>query len=93
MTDTKLLVGSLSNDLFRVASLWQRGSETAAVRFLTEANNWAGPLAESSEKPYITKIARLVLNLKPEDLSLKLAEDILMYSVLLQNYALHMKSK
>ena len=93
MTDTKLLVGSLSNDLFRVASLWQRGSEAAAVRFLTEANNWAEPLAECQEKPYINKIARLVLNLKPQDLNLKLAEDILMYSVLLQNYALHMKSK
>lgn len=32
--ETKLLVGSLSNDLFRVATLAQRGSLEAAERYL-----------------------------------------------------------
>lgn len=34
MNDTKLLIGSLSNDLFRVASLRQRDSLVAAEKFL-----------------------------------------------------------
>ena len=55
MTTNKLLVGSLSNDLLRVAILQQRGSTVAAARFLAEAKNWAQPLSESTEKFYIKK--------------------------------------
>ncbi|KXK11111.1 MAG: hypothetical protein UZ22_OP11002000495 [Microgenomates bacterium OLB23] len=32
LDDTKMLIGSLSNDLFRVASLSQRGSNQAAQK-------------------------------------------------------------
>jgi len=36
--DAQLLIGSLSYDLFRFASLTQRESTQAASRFLLEAN-------------------------------------------------------
>jgi hypothetical protein len=90
MTDTKLLVGSLSNDLFRVASLWQSGSKVAAARFLLEAKTWAKPLTTSNEKPYIKKIADSVMNHSAEGLNLAVAEELIMFSVLLQNHALQM---
>lgn len=50
MTDAVLLAGSPSNDLFRVVSLQQRGSEKAAQRFLAESKRWAEPLAKHAEK-------------------------------------------
>lgn len=87
--DARLLVGSLSNDLFRVATLTQRGSLSAATRFLTEAQRWAEPLIEQPVDGYIVEIARDVTKRKEDELSLELAERYLMYGVLLQNYALH----
>ena len=89
MTNTKLLSGSLSNDLFRVASLKQRGADQAAPRFLQEAKRWAGPLAEQSDREYIRKIARKVLAADITNISLADAEQYLMFGILLQNHALH----
>lgn len=89
MTDTQLLVGSLSNDLFRVASLTQRGSIKAAARFVLEAKRWAVPLQNSQAKGYIIRIAEDVNRLQPDELTIELAEKCLMYGILLQNYALH----
>ena len=89
MTKTKLLVGSLSNDLFRVASLTQRGSLKAAARFLQEAKRWSTQLTDEDVKPYIRKIAADVSNQSEENLDLAQAEKNLMYGVLLQNYSLH----
>jgi len=89
MTDTTLLIGSLSNDLFRVVSLQQRGSETAAKRFLQEAKRWAEPLIHQADKEYIRNIAKDVHQGNSEDLSLATIEKYLMFGVLLQNYALH----
>jgi hypothetical protein len=91
MTETKLLVGSLSNDLFRVASLTQRGSTNAALRFTQEAKRWAQPLQDSKVPPYIAKIAEEVSIASESEISLEQAEKYLMYGVLLQNYALHME--
>lgn len=89
MTDTQLLVGSLSNDLFRIASLTQRGSTKAAARFVLEAKRWAGPLRNAQVKGYIRRIAEDVHRLKPDSLTIEHAEKCLMYGILLQNYALH----
>ncbi len=91
MTQTKLLVGSLSNDLFRVAVLTQRGSYPSATRFLHEAKRWSRQLITTDVKPYIIKIATEITNESKERLSLETAEKYLMYGVLLQNYALCMK--
>lgn len=87
--DTLLLVGSLSNDLFRVASAAHRGSDKVAVRFLTEAKRWSEPLMRSGVKPYILDIANDISSRESADISLESAERYLMYGVLLQNYALH----
>ncbi|MBI5358230.1 hypothetical protein HZB69_01200 [Candidatus Amesbacteria bacterium] len=89
MTRTKLLVGSLSNDLFRVATLRQRGANKAASRFLVEAKRWAEPLLTQLDKVYLKSIANKVLNSDPVNITLVDAEYYLMYGVLLQNHALH----
>ncbi len=91
MTSTKLLTGSLSNDLFRVAVSKQRGADKAAPRFLQEAKRWAGPLAKQSDQEYIIKIARKVIAADVTDISLAEAEQYLMFGILLQNHALHSK--
>lgn len=91
MNTTKLLVGSLSNDLFRIASLRQRGANAAAARFLTEAKKWASLLTRKKTSPYIKKIATKVLKTKETKISLTQAEHFLMYAVLLENYSLHTK--
>ena len=90
MTDLQLLAGSLSNDLFRVASLRQRGSMKAALRFLKEAKRWSSPLQQQKTAEYIVKIAKDVSDKTPNDISLGEAEKYLMCGVLLQNYALHL---
>lgn len=89
MTNTQLLVGSLSNDMFRVATLAQRGSTKSAIRFLQEAKRWSVPLETEEVAGYIQKIARDVSSRADDDISLESAERYLMYGVQLQNYALH----
>ena len=89
MSDTQLLIGSLSNDLFRIAALVQRGSDEAAVEFLLQAKRWAKPLQSAVTAKYITDIAKDVNTEKIEPITLARAERYLMYGVLLQNYALH----
>lgn len=89
MNDMRLLIGSLSNDLFRIATLQQRGSEKAAQRFLQEAKKWAQPLSIQAKKKYIRTIATEIVHAEPGRLSLEKAELYLMYGILLQNYALH----
>mgnify|MGYP001591085495 FL=1 len=89
MTNTKLLIGSLSNDLYRVATLSHRGSR-AASRFFEESKRWTEELRDHKLKPYIRKILNDLesTKYKSETLS-ENAETFLMYSILLQNYALH----
>ena len=90
MTDnSRVLVGSLSNDLLRVATLVQRGSTIAAERFFVEAKRWAAQLQNSDEATYIKNIASEIYGETEQQISLETAEKYLMYSVLLQNYALH----
>lgn len=93
MTDTQLLIGSLSNDLFRVATLTQRGSIQAALRFLKEAKRWSILLQEKDVAGYIVKIAKDVSAQKDDHISIEVAEQHLMQGVLLQNYALHLGEK
>jgi hypothetical protein len=91
MTETQLLAGSLSNDLFRIASLAQRGSTQAASRFLREAKRWSVPLQFGAASAYIKDIAEDISNREVSDISMASAEKYLMYGVLLQNYTLHNK--
>jgi hypothetical protein len=91
MSEVRMLAGSLSNDLFRVASLAQRGSTLAASRFLKEAQRWSRDLQNFSDAVYIKKIARDISSRKETEIDEASAERYLMYGVLLQNYALHSK--
>ena len=89
MNDAQLLIGSLSNDLFRVSILTQRGSIEATTRFLQEAKRWVGPLQLIPIADYIKDIARDIEVTKVGPVSQVQAERFLMYDVLLQNNALH----
>ena len=92
MLNTKLLIGSLSNDLYRVACLTQRGSIKAAGKFWIQAGRWVKDLEQAQVKPYIKKIILDVKSrLGSESLTVETAERYLMYSILLQNYALRYK--
>jgi|SRR3989338_2528 len=87
--ETKALIGSLSNDLFRVATLSQRGSTQAAQRFLAETKRWTKPLQKHPTPQYISDIIQDISKREVTDTSLESAEKYLMYGILLQNYALH----
>lgn len=91
MTDQKLLIGSLSNDLMRVATLTQRGSLKAAAKFLDQAKKWCLELSLNPDKPYIKKIINEVVLLKSDHLDEAQAERFLTYSILLQNHSLNLK--
>ena len=89
MTKAQLLVGSLSNDLFRVANLTHRGSTRGAIRFLNEAQRWSRSLENENVDGYIKEIARNISSQTKAKVTLKNAENYLMYAVLLHNYLLH----
>lgn len=89
MNDIRLLVGSLSNDLYRVASLGQRGATAGALRFLKEAKRWSKPLETSNTASYIKEIAAEISAKECQTISEAQAERFLMQSILLQNYAKH----
>jgi len=94
MTTTQVtteFTGALSNDLFRVVSLQQRGSIKAAERFLGEAQRWTKPLLQQNVKKYIATIVQEIDTASHKDLSVEKIERYLMYAVLLQNYTLHTK--
>jgi hypothetical protein len=91
MSEQNLLLGSLSNDLLRIASLTQRGSIQAAEKFYEQTDRWLIQLKDTELKPYIRKIVEDLLTTK-YTLNLASAEKFLMYSVLLQNYSLHEKN-
>ena len=91
MNSTKLLIGSLSNDLYRIACLTQRGSLKAASKFLQQSERWIKKLKNKKVKGYIKKIlADLSSKKHQQQLNQEQAEKYLMYSILLQNYTLHL---
>jgi hypothetical protein len=90
MTETQLLIGSLSNDLLRVANMIQRGSIQGSARFFSEALKWNAQLKQQKLKPYIQKIiADLETERENSIFTMEKAEKFLMYSVLLQNYTIY----
>ncbi len=89
--DKRLLLGSLSNDLYRVANLSYRGSIKAAERFFVESKRWSSDLTTASLKSHIKKIIEEVNSFPQANVSSpETAEKFLMYSILLQNYSLHL---
>lgn len=91
MTETKMLIGSLSNDLLRTATMIHGKSPTAKV-FFREIFRGVKALDNASIKPYIrTILADLQSHERNPKYTDERAETYLMYSILLQNYTLHMK--
>jgi len=88
MSENKLLIGSLSNDLNRVANLSQRGSYKAAQRFWEESKRWTTDLKLHENKPQINNIVNSLLQTNFDPTDLAQAENNLMYSIILQNYTL-----
>jgi len=82
-----MLAQSLSMDLLRVALGLHRGSSTMAKRFKKEALKLCLELEKTQDDKYILKLAKnskVALNRNDKNA----AEEALMYSILLQNYAL-----
>ena len=91
MTETKMLIGSLSNDLSRIANMIYKKS-SAAKTFFHEMFRWINTLDTDSVKPYIqTILGDLKSHEKNPQFTTERAETYLMYSILLQNYTLHME--
>ena len=91
MKKTKLLLGSIASDLYRVAMFAHRKSHKAAARFLQEAHRWRKDVKDDSIKPYIRKLLGELDTYKSyQPDRLDIAEKYLMFSVILQNYTLHM---
>lgn len=86
-----MLIGSLSNDLLRTATMIHGKSPTAKV-FFREIFRWVHALDKASVKPYIQTILKTLESHEgnPQYTDDR-AETYLMYSILLQNYSLHMK--
>ncbi len=89
MNNQLLLIGSLSNDLLRVANLVERGSQKAALNFWKSGQEWTKELLNYENKPYIRRILVDVMNDNFSAADKVKAEKYLMQSILLQNAALH----
>ncbi len=89
MNKQLLLIGSLSNDLLRVANSIERGSIKSAINFWNQGQVWLNDLIKYPNKSYIKKI---LMDLKNDNFSATnkiKAEKYLMQSILLQNASLH----
>lgn len=84
--DQKVIIGSLSMDLKRVALGYYRGSENMARRFVQEALKRNDEIKISEVKPYLKKFIKALPEMLNQEDKQKLAEDALTYSVIFQNY-------
>lgn len=90
MEKNKLALASLAMDLKRVSLGLQRGSLTTASRFMSEARKRKAETDISLLKPYMRSIIIKLENVL-ESSSDRKAEDLLMYSQLIQNYVVKEK--
>ena len=82
----KITLLSLSNDLKRITTSIQTNSIESAKRFSKEAKSW---IKKDINDPYLKGLMnKISISLKRKN-DLNKAEDCLMYSVLVQNQALH----
>ncbi|MEK7581220.1 MAG: hypothetical protein AAB512_02960 [Patescibacteria group bacterium] len=84
----KITLLSLSNDLKRIVTSIQRGSNENSQRFTQEAKHWLEASETLKQNDYLTSLLKKIkVTLNKKD-GLEKAEDCLMYSVLIQNHAL-----
>jgi len=82
----KQVLGALALDLKRVATGYFRGSNIMADRFYEEALKRREELDRKNLKPYLVNILNKLDNLKKQQ-KIRVAEDALLYSTILQNAA------
>lgn len=88
MNNQKLIVESLAMDLKRVSLGLYRGSNIMAERFREEALKRSLELESQTFNNYLKKLLRGTKKSLRSDKE-RVAEDILMYSTLFQNFALN----
>ena len=79
MNDQFVVLSSLAMDLKRAASAFWRGSTGVAQRFLDES-------LERKEEVDLKRVDSHIVNILEDIKTNKDAEDLLMYSTLIQNY-------
>lgn len=84
----KITLLSLSNDLKRITTSIQRDSTENAKRFTKEAKRWL-KASQDVKDEYLKNLLKKIEDTLDKENDLAKAEDCLMYSVLLQNQALH----
>ena len=92
-TATLNSLASLAQDLKRAALGLNRGSAHVAARFLDEAVTRREEVNVKLVDPYIREIVTKLTNVLGKRDSDKNAEEILMYSTLLQNYVTKRSSR
>lgn len=85
--DTKIALESLAMDLKRVALGYHRGSEKMAKRFCEEALRRKEEIDRHTVQSYIETLLDNMEHVLQQKNTNRIAEDALMYSTLLQNYA------
>ena len=88
MNKDKFAIESLALDLKRVALGYYNGSDRMAKRFSKEALIRKDEITIANLKPYFRKITQSLQEILVQKDKKKLAEDALMYSTIIQNYAL-----
>ncbi len=88
MNNNKVILEALASDLKRVSVGLQRGSLGVAKRFTEEAFARKKELDGEDLDPYIKKVLDNTDNiLRNQPIGERTAEDALMYSTILQNFA------
>jgi len=80
------ILGALALDLKRVAIGYFRGSNIMADKFYEEALKRRKELDNKNLKPYLVNVLNKLDNLKKQQ-KIRVAEDALLYSTILQNAA------
>ncbi|NCN24977.1 hypothetical protein GW918_02740 [Candidatus Berkelbacteria bacterium] len=87
MTKERIIIESMASDLKRVCLGLERKSDKMAERFLAEAEKRRNEAVSIALPNYIKDILDKVSFLRNNIHQSRAAEDCLMYSVLLQNFA------
>lgn len=85
--ENKIIIESLSMDLYRVAIGLHRNSHKMAQRFSDEARALCLEIKQSEIRPYFVKVLGKIQNILSGPFGNRTAEDILMYSIICKNYA------
>ena len=87
MSERQILLGSLSQDLFRIANFIQTGSTKSAERFWQETKRWINDLKKENNPAYLDRILKNLDDMNFDPASLEQGEKILTYGVITQSLA------